>query len=163
MVLPAPVKIQKAQKNLDYKLYPDNTPDKVQRLLDSLQSIAYRLQSVEIAHDRCARQSWEFPESLVPLRSQVRESVQLVFDRWASLDPGDAFEQQRSSLQYLSRDLQQQLNDLETGSDRDPTSDRVLTDLYTMLGSVRGLIDAMANTQATINQINWQQWAATRF
>jgi hypothetical protein len=39
----------------------------------------------------------------------------------------------------------------------------VLTDLYTLLGSVRGLIDAMANAQAAINQINWQQWAAVRF
>ena len=163
MVLPAPGAIQTAQQHLDYKLYPDNPPEKVQRLHDSVQSIAYRLQSMEIAHDRIARQSSEFPESLVPLRGRVRQSVQLVFERWAAFEPDDAFEQQRGSLQDLSHDLQQQLDALETDRDRDPISDSVLTDLYTMLGSVKGLIESMTNTQDIINQINWHTWATPRF
>ena len=127
------------------------------------QSIAYRLQSVEIAHERIARQSSEFPEPLVPLRSQVGETVQCVFDRWSSLARGDAFQQQRGSLEHLSRDLHQQLDALEVGRDPDSISDHVLTDLYTMLGCVRGLFDAMANAQGVINQINWTQWTTGRF
>ena len=142
---------------------PDNPPEKVQRLHDSVQSIAYRLQSIEIVHDRIARQSSEFPESLVPLRGRVGQSVQLVFERWAAFEPDDAFEQQRGSLQDLSHDLQQQLDALETDRDRDPISDSVLTDLYTMLGSVKGLIESMTNTQDIINQINWHAWATPRF
>ena len=163
LVLPAPAKIQAAQKNLDYELYLDNSPDKVQRLHDCVQSIAYRLQSIEIAHDRIARQSSEFPESLVPLRGRAWESVQLVFERWAAFEPDDAFEQQRGSLQDLSHDLQQQLDALESSGDGDSISDSLLTDLYTMLGSVKGLIEAMANAQSIINQINWAQWATPRF
>jgi hypothetical protein len=89
--------------------------------------------------------------------------MQVVFEQWASFESGDVFEQQSGSLQDLSRDLQQQLDSLTTDRDPDAISDRVLNDLYTLLGSVRGLIDAMANTQAAINQINWQQWAAPRF
>ena len=42
-------------------------------------------------------------------------------------------------------------------------SDQMLTDLYTMLGSVRGLSEAMGNAQSVMNQINWPQWTATRF
>jgi hypothetical protein len=163
VVLPAPAKIQKAQKNLDYKLYPDNSPDKVQRLHDSLQSIAYRLESLELAHDRIARHSSELPEPFVRAGTQVRHTMQGIFERWARLEPGDVFEQQRVSLEHLSRELDQQFDDLESGRDRDLTSDQDLTSLYTMLGSVRGLIDAMANAQIVINQINWQQWATVRF
>jgi len=51
---------------------------------------------------------------------------------------------------------------LATGQDRGPISDRVLADLYTMLGSVKGLIEAMANAQSIINQINWRAWATPR-
>jgi hypothetical protein len=163
MVLPAPANIQRAQKNLDYALYPDNSPDKVKRLHDSIQSISYRLQSLEIAHNRFARHSSEFPESLIPLRKRIRETTQHVFECWASFDPGDAFEQQRVLLEHLSRDVQQQFDALATGRDRDPVSDPALTSLYTMLGSVRGLIEAMVNAQGVINQINWQQWTAARF
>ena len=81
-----------------------------------------------------------------------------VFERWARLEPGDEFAHKRDSLQHLSRELEQQLHALVTNRDRAPISDKVLTDFYTMLGSVRGLIEAMANAQAAINQINWQQW-----
>jgi uncharacterized membrane protein YccC len=165
MVLPTTMSIQTAQKSLDYRLYPDNTSEKVQRLHDSLQSIAYRLQSLEITHDRITRESTGLPAPLVPLRNQMRETVQRVFERWASLEAGDAIEQQRGSMEHLSHELQQQLDDLETGQDREPISDsdRALTDLYTWLGSLRGLIGAMADTQAVINQINWRQWAIARF
>jgi hypothetical protein len=163
MVLPGPGKIAAVQPHLDYHLHPDNSPEKVQRLYNSVQGIAYRLQSVEIARDRIARQSSELPESLVPLRSQVRDAVQRVFEQWARFEAVDAFGQQSGSLQNLSRDLQQRLDSLTTDRDSDTISDRVLSDLYTLLGSVRGLIDAMANTQTAINQINWRQWAATRF
>ncbi len=41
--------------------------------------------------------------------------------------------------------------------------DSFLADLYAMIGTVRGLVEAMANTQVVINQINWQQWATPRF
>ena len=86
-----------------------------------------------------------------------------MFERWASLEPHDEFEPQHGSLQHLSRDLEQQFDALETSQGRELSSDQVLTDLYTMLGSVRGLVEAMADAQKSINQINWQQWATARF
>jgi hypothetical protein len=163
LVLPGPAQIQTAQKNLDYKRYPANSPDKVQRLHDSVQSIAYRLESLELAHDRIAGHWLELPESLVRLDSQVREIAQRVFERWASLEPGDAIEAQRGSLQQLSRDVQQQFDTLDNGQDRDAISDCVRADLYTLLGSMRGLIAAMTDAQTAINQINWPQLATMRF
>ena len=70
---------------------------------------------------------------------------------------------QSGSLQQLSQDIQQQLDDLTTERDRDRVSDQVLTDLYTMLGSVRGLNEAVGKAQSVIHQINWPQWTTTRF
>ena len=163
MVLPTPAKIQAAQNQLDYQLYPENSPEKVQRLLDCIQTIIYRLESLQIAHDRLVPQASVLPEELIPLREEVRETAQRVFEHWANLGPGDAFEQHRDTLQQLSRDLQQQLDALETAENGQSVSDRLLADVYTMLGAVRGLVEAMANAQGVINQINWQQWATARF
>ena len=163
MVLPAPAKIRTAQNSLEYKLYPDNDADKVQRLHDSVQSIAYRLESLELAHQHLARHASEFPASLISLGRELGATLQRVFDRWASFDPGDAFQHDRDQLQRLSRDLQHQLDTLETEQDQVRPSDERLTDLYTLIGCVRGSVAAMANAQNAINQINWQQWATTRF
>jgi hypothetical protein len=160
MILPAPRKIQAAQKHLDFKLFPDNTPEKVQRLLDGMQNITYRLQALEIAHQLLVQRALEYPESFALVGSQVRTTLQRVFEGWASLEPHDEFEQQRGSLQNLAHDLREQFDALENRQD---SSDQVLTDLYTLLGSVRGLIEAMADAQGAINQINWQQWATPRF
>jgi hypothetical protein len=163
MVVGAPAQIQTAQQHLDYKLYPDNSSEKVQRLHDSVQSIAYRLESLELAHERLGHHASGFPESFVLLSRQVSKLMQRVFQHWASFESDGEFEQQRSALQHLSREFQQQLEALESSGDRDSISDSVLADLYIMLGCFRGLITAMANAQGVINQINWPQWATPRF
>ncbi len=160
MLLPALRKIQAAQNHLDFKLCPDNTPEKVQRLLDGMQNITYRLQALEIAHQLLVQRALEYPESFAQVESRVRTILRRVFEGWASLEPHDEFEQQRGSLQTLAHDLREQFDALENRLD---SSDQVLTDLYTLLGSVRGLIEAMADAQGAINQINWQQWATPRF
>jgi hypothetical protein len=128
-----------------------------------VQGIAYRLQSLEITLDRITRHSPSLPEAFTSLVGQASESAQRVFECWAILEPGDAFEQLRASLQDLPHSLKQQLDALETNGDRDPISDTVLMELYAMLGNVKGLIEAMANTQSVISQINWRAWATSRF
>ena len=58
---------------------------------------------------------------------------------------------------------QHQMDILQTKPGRSPANDQLLTDLYTLIGCVRGSIAAMANAQDVINQINWRQWTMPRF
>jgi hypothetical protein len=163
MVLPGPGKIEAVQPHLDYQLHPDNSPERVRLLCNGVQGIAYRLQALEIARDRIVDRATDVPEPFATFVDKARKMLQHVFEHWENLEPGDAFEPLRSSLQRSFHDLQQQLDSLTTDHDPASVGDGVLADLYTMLGSVRGLIDAMANTQTVINQINWRQWAVARF
>ncbi len=163
MILPAPKKIQAAQKHLDYRLLPKNSPEKVQRLLDTIQGISYRLQSLEIAHKRLSRHCPQLPESFITLGSQLRGLLQPVFRSWAAFKPGDELARKRSELQHLSHDLKRQFDVLELDRDGTPIGDEMVTELYTMMGTIRGLLDAMASAQVAINQINWQQFATARF
>jgi hypothetical protein len=163
MVLPVPAQLQKVEKNLEYKLFPDNTPEKVQHLLDSLQSITFRLQSLEIAYDRAALHSPDLMVSFSPLGKQLRERLQRVFGSWARFQKGDALGDERATLQEISRDLEKRLDTLDDDKDKALTEDRIIRDFYALLGSVRSLIEAMADMQRVINQINWGQWARARF
>ncbi len=160
MILPAPAKLQAVQKYLDYRRYPDNPSEKVQRLIDALQSIANRLQSLEIAHNHLAGECQEHPDSWTQVGACLRE-LQELFDRWAGIEGGAEVLGQHEELERLSDELEQSFDILQ--SDPSVTSDQVPTDIYAFLGCLRGLIEAMGNAHVALSQINWPQWAAPRF
>jgi len=163
MVLPVPRELIKVEKNLDYKLFPDNTPEKVKNLVDSLQSISFRLQALEIAHDRVVTHCPDLMTSLSPLGKPLREQLQRVFARWARFERADALGDERAILQQISRDLEKRLDTLDHDKDEVRAEDRMIKNFYALLGSVRSLIEAMADMQSVISQINWDQWAKARF
>ncbi len=163
MVLPASAKVRAERKHLDYERFPDNPPEKVQQLVDALQSIINRMQALEISHQRLSTHAMQLPESFTLATKQIRVSLQHAFERWARLDSSDAMGLQQVKLRQLAGDLERQFDVLETNQGQGDRHDELLIDLYTTTGSVRGLVDAMTNTQVVINQINWQQWATPRF
>jgi len=163
MVMPVPAQLQKAEKILDYKLFPDNTPEKVRRLLDSLQSITFRLWTLEIAYDRAALHSPDLMESFSPLGKHLRERLQRVFRSWGRFERADVLGDERATLQEISRNLEKRLDTLAYNKDGVSDDDRMISNFYALLGSLRSLIMAMADTQGAISQINWDQWARARF
>jgi uncharacterized membrane protein YccC len=162
MVLPVPRRLQAVVKKLDFKACPDERPEKMQRLLDGLQAISYRLQALELAHARAGRSSSELTEPLASLGRQLRERVQHVFEDWARFERGDTLDE-RAALQSLSRDLEQQLDTAVKRGDRDQLNDQALTNIYGAIGCARGLIEAMAETKGAVARINWDRWAEARF
>jgi len=76
-VLPMPVRLQSVAAKLDYSLFPDNSEEKVQGLLQGLYSVRNRLQALETNYNRAASQSPELlhgmatwsGESGMPLQS----------------------------------------------------------------------------------------------
>jgi uncharacterized membrane protein YccC len=163
MVLPAPAKIQAAQNRLDLSLYEEQMPNKLQRLHDSVQSLVYRLQSLEISVDRYAEDSKEVPEPFSHIGRRLGDTLGGVFERWASLYVSDEGELVSRELQDLSRDLKQQFEALDTDPGQVTLSHHMLMRLYAVLGSVRGLVEAMSETRNAMGEINWQQFAAARF
>jgi hypothetical protein len=157
------VRIRAVLPNLDYGLSPDNSPDKMQRLADNLQNIAYRMQALDIAYDRAAGHSIGFPNTLTNLNSQSHKALEMVFDHWAHLKSDNVFEQQRVRLQRVSQELEKQFDVLTGKRDQEGDMDTMILDLYSLLGCLRGLVRSMADTQDAINQIHWHQWSVARF
>ena len=163
MVLPIPGELVKVEKNLNYKLFPDNTPEKVKRLLEDLQSITFRLQSLEIAYDHIVTNYPDLISPLSPLGKQLRELLQRVFRSWARFEKADALGDERATLQQISGDLERRLDEFDYTKYKVHPEEGIILDFYTLLGALKGLIEVMADTQAIISQINWGQWAKQRF
>jgi urease accessory protein len=101
-------------------------------------------------------------ETLSPLRKEIRERIQRVFKNWARFKQTDALENERAAIQEMARDLEARLDALgEKGTDL--TDEEGPEVLYAFMGTVRGLLQAMVETQKAVGQINWGQWAAARF
>jgi hypothetical protein len=159
-ILPSARQFQTAQRTLDYKLFPDNDPDKVTLLAAGLQQIFRRLQALSIAFDRVTIQAPDLLENLNPLRKEIRERIQQVFKNWARFKQTDAIENERFAIQKIARDLEIRLDAEEEEKAVDEESAEAL---YALLGTVKGLLRAMEEIQRTIRQLNWQQWEKARF
>jgi uncharacterized membrane protein YccC len=163
LVLPGPASMQAMQKHLDYKRLPDGSAEQIQQLQGCMQSIANRLQSIEVAVDRFEREAPELREVLAPLSAQVRETVEGIFRGWTRPQSWHLPGADARAFDQASRDLAIQLDTLQANSAQGHLSDPALKQLYTIIGSVRGLIEAMFSTQNVLQQIDWQQLGAARF
>jgi uncharacterized membrane protein YccC len=159
MVLPVPRRLQAVEQKLEYGLFPANGPEKVRCLLDALQSLARRLQSLEIAYGRVVRRSAVWSAPLATMGAQIRESLERVFHAWSRLDLA-AVVDERSALRDLARGLERTLEDQLQSEQID---DEALVELYAMLGCARGLIRAAGVTAGAMRSIDWDQWTEARF
>lgn len=163
MILPASAQLQSLEKTLEYESYPENTPDKVRLMIDGMQSIAFRLEALDIAYMRLVSRSPERIELFGPLGQRLLEGLQRIFAAWAGFTKIDALNDERAALQQIARELEQRLDARDPSGRSAPRDDQESEDLYSLLGCLRGLIGAMQETQRSIQQINWAQWAEARF
>jgi hypothetical protein len=162
-ILPISAQLLSVEKNLDYPQFPDNTPEKVQDLVDNLQSIRFRLQGLETSYDTAERESPELMQTLAPLNKKWRLQVQGIFERWARLERADTLLEEWITRTDLSHELEQQLAELERGKRPDDIDNHALQNLYAVMGSIQSLLDAMKELGDSMKQINWNQWAVARF
>jgi len=162
-ILPVSAQLLTTEKNLDYPLFPDNTAEKTRHLVDSLQSIRLRLQTLEATFTTAEAESPELMRSLGSLNEKWCERIRNVLEKWSQLEQTDTPIEEWRTDSALSRDLEQQLNKLQQDKDLNNIDSQDLRNIYAVLGSTRSLLDAMKELGDSMQQINWEQWAAERF
>ena len=162
-ILPVATQLLSTGKNLDYTLFQDNTPEKVQHLVDSLQSIRLRLQTLEATFTTAEAESPELMRSLGPLNEKWRTRIRNVLEKWSQLEQTDTPIEEWRTHAALSRDLQQQLDTLQQDKDISDLDGQHLRNIFAVLGSTQSLLDAMEELGESMQTINWDQWAVERF
>jgi len=162
-ILPISAQLLSLEKNLDYPLFPDNTQEKVQHLVDSLQSIRLRLQTLEASYTTAEAESPELMRSLDSVNEKWRGRIHSVFKKWARLEQTDILIKEWNTQSDLSEELKQQLGRLQQEKGSDDFDGQALRNIYTVMGSTQSLLDAMKELGDNMKQINWDQWAVSRF
>ncbi|MGB5180524.1 MAG: FUSC family protein [Gammaproteobacteria bacterium] len=166
-ILPLSIRLPNVVKNLDYPLFPDNTPEKVQHLVDSLLSVRLRLQSVEATYSVAESESPELLQALVLFNEKWRQHIRGLLDKWARLEqtdtPVNEWSTESTFSQELEQELEQKLGKLQQDNKPGDTDSQDLRNIYAIIGSTRSLLDAMKELGDSMKQINWHQWAVARF
>ena len=162
-ILPISAQLLSIEKNLDYPLFPDNTREKVQHLVDSLQSVRLRLQTLEASYTTAESESPELMRSLDSINKKWRERIHSVFEKWARLEQMDILSKEWNTRSDLSAELKQQFGRLQQEKGSDEFNGQALRNIYAVMGSTQSLLDAMKELGDSMQQINWNQWAVSRF
>ena len=121
-----------------------------------MDSITTRLRSVDKAYQRLINDGTATPDTFHPLMLRARDTLKRMFDGLSDNDGGGGIAPQRSEIRQLSDDFRQCFDDLESAGDDTSISDDVMIDLYSMLGCVRGLVDAIYKTEELRGKLDWR-------
>jgi uncharacterized membrane protein YccC len=158
-ILPIAAQLLAVEKNLDYSLFPDNTPEKVRNLIDNLQAVRLRLLSLERTCTTVESGSPQLYRSLHTFHGKWRKRIHDTLLQWSRLQPTESHITEWSQDSTFSQEMAQQLEQQLTG-DIDKSA---LRSVYAFTGSTQSLLDAMKGLNESMKQINWHQWSVARF
>jgi uncharacterized membrane protein YccC len=162
-ILPLPVQLQGIMKGLDYQQFPANSEDRVQDLAHNLYSLRNRLLTVEASYNTAVTKSPELLQAIQPLQGDWHRRVHEVFNKWARLEAADDLIDAWRRRPELSQDMRQHLDELQQRQGATGISETGEQNLYALLGSLKGLLEAMNNLQDSMHAINWAEWSTARF
>ena len=162
-LLELPGKLAAYGKQIDYRAFPDNTPEQVQTLVASLYALANQIKDLVEAGD--------YPQAeLVQKRllDDLRAWHQVIDARLQRRadDPTQYIEPSANVRKRLTdrlAGLEASIEEIFTRSDNGELSTADYDSLYRLLGSYRGLSEAAIDYAQLADGINWAPWQEARF
>ncbi len=154
-------KLAIASSMIDCRAFPGNTPERVQSLALSLQQLALRIRVLVDARDY--PQADPLVRHLSNDTRQWRSLIQDLFQLWISdpaARPGDEL---RDKLATWLEGIEDRVRDTLSQVEQGTLKDEDYTHFYRLLGSYRGLSEAMVCHAGAAESINWELWREPRF
>ena len=156
-----PAKLRGWHPHLDNWVLSDNSPEQVQALVTSLQTMAYRMQ--HLLEERNTPQAQLLVQELLEEFRAWRLGVQGTFQQ-LSQDPAvgerDALRTRLDGVrEHMEARIKATLNKAAEGE----FSDRDAENFYRLLGAYRGVSEALVEYAANAAGIDWAPWREERF
>lgn len=155
-----PAKLSAWGKVIDQQSFPQNTPEQIQTVVTSVQSLVYRLQQLmESGEDQQA-------ESLaIVLRDDVwnwHVGIESLFGRWSRNPKGEPVAPLRQRLETGLTVFEKRIGEVinQAGSE---VSEATAENFFRLLGGYRGVSEAALAYARAAQQINWNHWREERF
>jgi uncharacterized membrane protein YccC len=156
-----PQKISVWGKQIDYQVFPENSPEQVQEIIDSIDMLARRMKMLIDARQYTQANSLtnELLQEVSAWRNAVQQSLRASSpDRSVSLRAN-----RQKALSVNLKKLEDRIS-----STFDPTREEALRDqdyknFYRLLGAFRLMSEATIAHSRLAADINWAQWKEARF
>lgn len=156
-----PQKLMVWSKFIDTKNLSGTTPENVQKLNSNLRSLAYRLQELQVSSN--SSQSELLAGELQPDIHGWRLRVLEVLNQLAvnpSFGKEDKLQAGLSSIiEHMERRIKESLDKLP----EEQISSQETQNFYHLLGSYRGVSEALVEFAGSTDAINWPRWREERF
>ena len=150
-------------KQIDSRTFPDNPPEKVEALVDSIGAVAFRMK--ELVEAREASQAEFFVRELLEDVRAWRLAIKEQLHLWVE-DPEAAARQATDLQARLNQRLEKLERRVEETFQKAGEGELRAEDyehLYRVLGSFRGLSESSLAFIGIARGVNWGQWREARF
>ena len=160
-LLETPEKLAKRGKQIDYRTFPNNTPEQVQALVTSLQDLAYRIKMLVDV-----RQSPQAELLVSRLHDDLRAwriKLENRFHRWAE-NPTDMPEGDlQARLAGSLASMEERVKEIDGLAGQEDLNEEDYKNFYRLLGSFRSLSESVVGHARLAEQFDFGQWREARF
>ena len=160
-LLELPAKLAKCGQHIDYRTFPNNTPEQVQTMVTSLQTLAFRIKALVDARG--------YPQA-EPLLRLVHDDLrnwrirfENLFHRWSE-DPADIPEGDlQARLAENLASMEERVEETDDLAGQEGLNEEDYKNFYRLLGSFRSLSESVVGHARLAEQLDFGQWRETRF
>jgi len=159
-IMELPQKLATWSRFLDYRVLPGTAANHVQKLMVSLQGLAYRMkEAIEVRNlQESSLLRLELADELHDWRVGVEEAFHRLVEDLDSLSPNETRQRLETTLANLEERVNESL-EVHKGS----ITNRDVTTFYDILGAYRGVSHAIIDCVGHADSIDWSKWQEPRF
>jgi hypothetical protein len=160
-LLELPPKLAKWGQQIDYRTFPNNTPEQVQALVTSLQDLAYRIKTLVDArkHPQAELLVSQLRNDLRTWRLKVEDQ----FHGWTEDPAAKPGEDLQARLAAKLTSMEARVVEVVDLAHHGELSDEDFKHFYRLLGSYRSLTEAVVGHARLAEKFDFGQWREARF
>jgi hypothetical protein len=151
-----PSKIAAWGKAINHKFFPNNTPEKVQALVTSLQTLVYRIE--ELVETGDTSQAESLTRALGEDFQTWQSGIESTFAGWSSSPETDSVTALQTRLAAWLNDLEKRVGDVLQQTSAQAIGDRDSEGVFRLLGGFRGVSEAAVAYAGVAATIDWEEW-----
>jgi hypothetical protein len=160
-ILELPGKLAIWGKMIDHRAFPSTSPEQVQALVNSLQALAFRL--TELVDAGGQPQAEPLVRELLDDVRGWRQAIEVLFRGWAEELAAESAGKLEKRLDAKLSTMETRINETFNRIEPDKLKDEDYVNFYRLLGTYRGLSEALVGYVQLAEGVNWAQWEEARF
>ncbi len=160
-LLELPQKLAVFGGQIDHRLFPGTTSEQVHTLVNSLRALALRLKDLVGAGGR--PQAEPLVRELLEDVRGWRQAIEVLFRVWADKLSAESAGKLEKRLEEKLSTMETRINETFNRIEPDKLKDEDYVNFYRLLGTYRGLSEALVGYVQLAEGINWMQWEEARF